>query len=694
VTGAQQILDAGVNQNNFFPPLHFLFLAGGLYLGEGSFFYPALANVLVGWLTVLAIYLLAKNLYGERVALIALILAGFYPNFILYELALFPEMLTLFWIVFSFLMIERYFKTSRIHYLLIAAITWGIASQIRAGLHLFSLFIAFTIAITIVRKTPIQLVKTVGIFLVTTYSTIYIIGLLVLPIHGELALNSKNGVASALLGVNRMAVGCTDYGHTRGNMYYRINPINEWPENAHLSPEELLQSKLWSIALRTVVFVSQQPITYIKNSFIKLSCLWSPNQAVIKYLKRVHFKEMKGPLANVICMGIGIIYMCIVCGGLSGIAIAKGPFRLLFILFIIFYNIIVFLTVGNSKLRLSMMPFFIVFCALSISCIIDKTFWKQLFAHKWTIVLIVLFIGNGIYKSREFLPTPAEVRVRAIEFCTEHEFFETALSLRNNNNKFTFSWSQKKRLKVAEQNALAELYVRKIEDLNKFKYYNKILYYLNNPAQYPFSKNQKARMDGVKEIALARFQANREKQLAFSPLPDEVHQEDLPKASLPLYYWLETEDANLITHPTRVAYDQYASNGKYIEIPNGTGNHYSPGPIMAVYFVRIARSGDYLLWGRVRAQNTRDNTFFVQIDNGIDNLWEVEAGEQWHWDEINHRSAIDPVIFPLTKGVHAIKIKVREDGTQIDKLLLTNNIDFVPNGKNYTIENEDLAKNY
>jgi len=62
-------------------------------------------------------------------------------------------------------------------------------------------------------------------------------------------------------------------------------------------------------------------------------------------------------------------------------------------------------------------------------------------------------------------------------------------------------------------------------------------------------------------------------------------------------------------------------------------------------------------------------------------LWEIEPGHYWHWDAVNDRDNADPVQFSLTEGVHAIKIKLREDGTKLDKMLLINNAAFVPQGK-------------
>jgi hypothetical protein len=154
------------------------------------------------------------------------------------------------------------------------------------------------------------------------------------------------------------------------------------------------------------------------------------------------------------------------------------------------------------------------------------------------------------------------------------------------------------------------------------------------------------------------------------------------------YYWLEAENADTIVDPLEVAKDDTASGNKFIYSPNGTSNQYVPGSIMGTYTVNILQAGEYILLGRVKVIDKRDNSFFVQIDSGSDNLWEIEAGNYWHWDAVNDRDDADPVKFSLPSGVHTIKLKLREDGTKLDKMLLTNNVAFVPSGKGGIAENQ------
>jgi hypothetical protein len=143
-------------------------------------------------------------------------------------------------------------------------------------------------------------------------------------------------------------------------------------------------------------------------------------------------------------------------------------------------------------------------------------------------------------------------------------------------------------------------------------------------------------------------------------------------------YWLEAENAFEIVSPLEIAHDEQASNGMYISSSSGAENQYKPSPVMVTLKVDIAQPGAYTLWGRVRASNEENNSFFVQIDNGPNNLWEVQTGEDWHWDVVNNRDVADPVTFDLTRGTHTIKIRLREEGTQLDKLLLTSRRNLIP----------------
>ncbi len=141
---------------------------------------------------------------------------------------------------------------------------------------------------------------------------------------------------------------------------------------------------------------------------------------------------------------------------------------------------------------------------------------------------------------------------------------------------------------------------------------------------------------------------------------------------------LETENASGIISPMQVETDSTASAGKFIYIPNGNGASYStPGKGTTSYTVNVAQAGTYVLWGRVIAVYSNDDSFFVQVDNGTNYTWMTPAGNTWHWAKVKDYFQGN-ITFYLAAGTHTIKIKHREDGTKIDKVILTNDLTLVP----------------
>ena len=160
------------------------------------------------------------------------------------------------------------------------------------------------------------------------------------------------------------------------------------------------------------------------------------------------------------------------------------------------------------------------------------------------------------------------------------------------------------------------------------------------------------------------------------------------------WHWLEAEWADSLVFPLERADDKKASGGKFLRAGIGAGSCYSPGSIMATYTVVLEEGGEYILWGRVRAIGQKNNSFFIEIDNGFDNFWEMKTGNRWHWDKVNYFERTDPVTFYLTAGKHTIKVKKREYGAQLDKLLLTNVKGFVPKGVGAPVKKPDYSNQH
>jgi uncharacterized protein affecting Mg2+/Co2+ transport/uncharacterized protein (DUF2141 family) len=145
--------------------------------------------------------------------------------------------------------------------------------------------------------------------------------------------------------------------------------------------------------------------------------------------------------------------------------------------------------------------------------------------------------------------------------------------------------------------------------------------------------------------------------------------------------WIEAEDGD-ISSPMEIADDTEASAGGYIEAPNGSGFPSTPSKEYgyAEYMFNILSAGNYMIWGRVVAMNGHDDSFFVSVDGGDPVLWDAQLSNTWVWDQVVNRGETDPASFNLQAGTHTLTIYQREDGSKLDRILITNDMGYVPEG--------------
>jgi hypothetical protein len=144
--------------------------------------------------------------------------------------------------------------------------------------------------------------------------------------------------------------------------------------------------------------------------------------------------------------------------------------------------------------------------------------------------------------------------------------------------------------------------------------------------------------------------------------------------------WLEAESGSL-TAPMAIGSDSQASSGAYVYIPEGSGDVFDPAQAVGslVYTFSVPVAGNYVVWGRLI--DNLGNSFFVSMDSGPNALWDTVGGSTWGWDWVNNRGGADPVVYALGAGQHTLAIKHREDGTELDRILITNDMAYVPQGQ-------------
>jgi hypothetical protein len=148
--------------------------------------------------------------------------------------------------------------------------------------------------------------------------------------------------------------------------------------------------------------------------------------------------------------------------------------------------------------------------------------------------------------------------------------------------------------------------------------------------------------------------------------------------------WIEAEDGDL-QWPMEIADDESAGAGGFVWVPTGTGNLSNPSEQSGYveYRFDVPETGDYVIWGRQISNDTSSDSFFVSVDGQEDMVWHTKHGGQdiWTWDVVSIGDAFapdyapNPMHFRLEAGIHTLRISQREDGTKLDRILITNQTD-------------------
>ncbi len=145
----------------------------------------------------------------------------------------------------------------------------------------------------------------------------------------------------------------------------------------------------------------------------------------------------------------------------------------------------------------------------------------------------------------------------------------------------------------------------------------------------------------------------------------------------PVYLWMEAEDATVIESPFEKSRgEEDISGGEFLQIKQGMGGGVlNKAGGKAHYQMNIAKPGNYVLWARVKWNDGCGNSLFVTIGDESNKSLIGQDGiyDRWHW--VKH-----PILYSLEKQKLQISFSNSEDGIFLDKILLTNNMDYRPEG--------------
>jgi polygalacturonase len=139
-------------------------------------------------------------------------------------------------------------------------------------------------------------------------------------------------------------------------------------------------------------------------------------------------------------------------------------------------------------------------------------------------------------------------------------------------------------------------------------------------------------------------------------------------------------EVGTLTAPMVMASDPAAYAGNYVSVPSAATQTTPSTTGSTTVSFAVPSTGSYKVWGRVIAPADTDDSFWVRVDAGTWFQWNnIPLGSTWHWDDVHDATASNtPVVFSLGAGAHTVTFAYREDGTRLDRILVTNDLALVP----------------
>jgi hypothetical protein len=145
-----------------------------------------------------------------------------------------------------------------------------------------------------------------------------------------------------------------------------------------------------------------------------------------------------------------------------------------------------------------------------------------------------------------------------------------------------------------------------------------------------------------------------------------------------------------------------ACGGAYVELLPDTrrthddkliqGENFSnePGKMAILsYKVHFNTPGTYWLWARAFTTTSEDNGLHFGLDGdwpATAQRWQTVTRGRWHWESRQRTEKVhtgEPGILTLEikePGQHTVQVSMREDGIELDRILLVNRRDYRPEG--------------
>ena len=134
-------------------------------------------------------------------------------------------------------------------------------------------------------------------------------------------------------------------------------------------------------------------------------------------------------------------------------------------------------------------------------------------------------------------------------------------------------------------------------------------------------------------------------------------------------YLVSEAESSTLTTPLQVGSGPDAFGGAWIEMASGNGTPSNPRGI-ATQGVYLPTAGEWFLWVRVYAPNPASDSWLLSVAGGGWSTLTAAVTGEWTWQAAGSHA--------LAGGIHALELGGLDSGARADRVLLTDDPDFVP----------------
>jgi hypothetical protein len=139
--------------------------------------------------------------------------------------------------------------------------------------------------------------------------------------------------------------------------------------------------------------------------------------------------------------------------------------------------------------------------------------------------------------------------------------------------------------------------------------------------------------------------------------------------------FIDVEESNNLTLTPPMQIDP--EGGDHILVAPGNNSLSSaPSTGYARWDFKTGSTFTLKFWGKIVAPSPDNDSFWVRMDHGTWIKWNnLVPGPGCEWDDLHNSDAGGALVnFTIGAGVHALEIAYREEGTELDRLLITNDL--------------------